>query len=608
MSGKDDQGNPPLTDFPLHEKTIEALLGRGITHLFPIQALTFQKIYDGNDVIGRARTGCGKTLGFALPVIERLRNDQRVIDKARGRAPVCLVMCPTRELARQVAKEFESVSPWLSHTCIYGGASYEPQKSAMWRGLDIVVGTPGRIIDHIERGTLKLDQLSYFILDEADQMLDMGFEEEIQKVVDAIPRTGERTLQTLLFSATLPSWVHKTAQKYMRKPEVIDLVGDEVKKASTDVQHLCIKCPWQIKPATAGDCIRVYGGTSGRAIVFCETKKECNELASDKNLTIQGGTGVLHGDIPQAQRERTMQAFRDSKIRVLIATDVAARGLDINGVDLVIQTQPPAKNFSGRADTETYVHRSGRTGRAGRSGTCITLFTHVQEPLIQSIENAIGNKIKRIGTPQLEDLAKASGFVAMEKCEKVDKRLLPYFFPAVTELLKKFESAEDALAAALATIGGYQEFKPRSLLSSQDGFKTVMFTPGAHMSTMQSGGYVWSHLRRTFSPGLSDQIRGMTMSADNSCAVFDVRAQDVHEVEKHIKKNPNGSYSFPKELPRLKQVQRSPRGRGGRPRASRAWRRIRKEQQSWRERSRRPWKRRRKRRWKRAPFEIAIVE
>ena len=167
MSGKDDQGNPPLTDFPLHEKTIEALLGRGITHLFPIQALTFQKIYNGNDVIGRARTGCGKTLGFALPVIERLRNDQRVIDKARGRAPVCLVMCPTRELARQVAKEFESVSPWLSHTCIYGGASYEPQKSAMWRGLDIVVGTPGRIIDHIERGTLKLDQLSYFILDEA---------------------------------------------------------------------------------------------------------------------------------------------------------------------------------------------------------------------------------------------------------------------------------------------------------------------------------------------------------------------------------------------------------------------------------------------------------
>ena len=159
---------------------------------------------------------------------------------------------------------------------------------------------------------------------------------------------------------------------------------------------------------------------------------------------------------------------------------------------------PPAKNFSGRADTETYVHRSGRTGRAGRSGTCITLFTHVQEPLIQSIENAIGNKIKRIGTPQLEDLAKASGFVAMEKCEKVDKRLLPYFSPAVTELLKKFESAEDALAAALATIGGYQEFKPRSLLSSQDGFKTVMFTPGAHMSAMQSGGYVWSHLRRTF--------------------------------------------------------------------------------------------------------------
>ena len=165
----------------------------------------------------------------------------------------------------------------------------------------------------------------------------------------------------------------------------------------------------------------------------------------------------------------------------------------------------------------------------------------------------------------MEDLAKASGFVAMEKCEKVDKRLLPYFFPAVTELLEKFESAEDALAAALATIGGYQEFKPRSLLSSQDGFKTVMFTPGDHMSAMQNGGYVWSHVRREFSAALSDQIRGMTMAADNSCAVFDVRAQDVHEVEKYIKKNPtsNGPMKAPAFPNVLKSPKNSPDFSGG---------------------------------------------
>ena len=185
-AGCDENGNPPLSKFRLSSRLVSACVGKGVTHMFPIQAQTFDMILDGSDLIGRARTGMGKTLAFALPMAEKLSTDPRVVGKVRGRSPVVLCMAPTRELARQVSKEFQSISPWMDHTCIYGGSSYEPQKSAMWKGLDVVVGTPGRMIDHIERGTLKLNEISFFVLDEADQMLDMGFDEDIAKVFEAI--------------------------------------------------------------------------------------------------------------------------------------------------------------------------------------------------------------------------------------------------------------------------------------------------------------------------------------------------------------------------------------------------------------------------------------
>ena len=386
-------------------------------------------------------------------------------------------------------------------------------------------------------------------------MLDMGFQEDI-KVVDAIPQGEERGCKPFSSVQRCPHGSNRRQETWLtpkRRP-----VQDDNRKASTSVQHLCIKCPWQKKPAAAGDCIRVYGGVTGRAILFCETKKECNDLAQDQNLNVvRGGCGVLHGDIPQKQRERKMLAFRDCKIRILIATDVAARGLDVDGVDLVIQTQPPAKNFSGRADTETYVHRSGRTGRAGRKGTCITFFTHAQEPLITSIERVIGNEIKRIGTPQLEDLAKASGMVEAQKCKAVDKRLLEYFRPAVEDMLKSFDSPELALCAALAQSAGYIAYNPRSLLSAEEGFKTVMFQSelGQPMGTAS---YVWSHIRREFSASLADQIRGMTVTHDGTGAVFDVRGKDVAEIEKYIKRHGKKSkFTFPQELPKLKPREKS---------------------------------------------------
>lgn len=534
--------------------------------MFPIQAQTFDLVLDGSDLIGRARTGMGKTLGFALPMCEKLVTDPRVLNKQRGRAPVVLCMAPTRELARQVSKEMASVSPWMDHTCIYGGASYEPQKSAMWKGLDVVVGTPGRMIDHIERGTLKLDQISFFVLDEADQMLDMGFDEDIEKVFAAIQEQRHADMppvQTLLFSATLPRWVANTAKKYMRSPKTIDLVGEKDGQASSDVQHLCIKCPWQIKPATVADLVHCYGGVQGRTIIFCQTKKECNELALDPNVSrAGGGTKELHGDIPQGQREKTMQAFRDGKVRALIATDVAARGLDVKGVDLVIQTQPPAKNFSGRVDSETYVHRSGRTGRAGAKGTCITLFTHPQEQLIGRLEHDLKMKIKRIGAPQISDLVAHAAREAMVKCQAIPSKNLTFFEEAANKMAASFPGgAKGALAAALALATGHHEpIRSRSLLSSQGGFRTVLFT-SKDTKKLEVASPVWAVLNRVFSQGMANAVRGMQLTADGTGAVFDVRdPNDVAELEQEVSK-PGSHFSIATVLPPL--VQKAPTMRGG---------------------------------------------
>jgi ATP-dependent RNA helicase DDX21 len=239
-------------------------------------------------------------------------------------------------------------------------------------------------------------------------MLDMGFADDVQKVLDAIPamksfkekKSEKKAVQTIMFSATVPAWVKDVARTYMHNPVTVDLVEGAM-SASVDVQHLVLQCPWQVRGQTIADLIRVYGGASGRTIVFVETKKEADELAVHPAITSKVDVKAMHGDVAQSQRESTLQAFKKGTLRCIVATDVAARGLDIKGVDLVIQTQPPCGKFSGRADVDTYVHRSGRTGRAGAKGTCITLFTRQQENVIKQIETATKNKFTRIGAPQV---------------------------------------------------------------------------------------------------------------------------------------------------------------------------------------------------------------
>jgi len=346
MDAKEDEnGNPPLSKFRISSPLQSLLMAKGITHLFPIQSMTYDAIYDGKDVIGRARTGQGKTLAFSLPIIEKLRSTKRT--KARGRSPAVIIMAPTRELAKQVGEDFDYCSPELECICVYGGTGYGDQTRAFYRGVDVVIGTPGRIIDHIERGSLDLSAVQYFVLDEADRMLDMGFQEDMDKVFSAV-KAGEsnRKLQTLLFSATVPSWVKSVANKYMADDRVtIDLVEGKKMQASVDVTHFKCRCSWQVESRASMiyDLIRVYatGVVTGeaRCIVFVQTKREANELIVAKSMKLQ--CRAMHGDIPQATRESTLKAFRDGKFSVLVATDVAARGIHIDNIDLVVNCEPP---------------------------------------------------------------------------------------------------------------------------------------------------------------------------------------------------------------------------------------------------------------------------
>uniref|UniRef100_A0A3B3Z862 RNA helicase n=1 Tax=Periophthalmus magnuspinnatus TaxID=409849 RepID=A0A3B3Z862_9GOBI len=334
-----EQREGAFSNFRISQVTIDRLKARGVSYLFDIQVKTFDSVYDGGDVIAQARTGTGKTFSFAIPLVEKLQKDGA--DKTRGRAPKVLVLAPTRELAIQVAKDFKDVAKRVAIACFYGGSSYNPQIDAIRNGIDILVGTPGRIKDHLQNHKLDLSKLKHVVLDEVDQMLDMGFAEQVEEILaTSYKKDSDSNPQTLLFSATCPDWVYEVAKKYMRPDcKHVDLIGKKMQKAATTVEHLAIACHWSQRAAVIGDVIQVYSGSHGRTIIFCETKKEANELAM--NSSIKQSSQSLHGDIPQKQRELTLKGFRNGAFEVLVATNVAARGLDIPEVDLVVQCSPP---------------------------------------------------------------------------------------------------------------------------------------------------------------------------------------------------------------------------------------------------------------------------
>ncbi|XP_028257502.1 nucleolar RNA helicase 2-like [Parambassis ranga] len=545
-----EQREGAFSNFRISQVTIDKLKARGVSYLFDIQVKSFNPVYDGEDVIAQARTGTGKTFSFAIPLIEKLQKDS--VEMARGRPPKVLVLAPTRELAIQVAKDFKDISKRLSIACFYGGSSYNPQIDAIRNGIDILVGTPGRIKDHIQNNKLNLSQLKHVVLDEVDQMLDMGFAEQVEEILgSSYKKDCDTNPQTLLFSATCPQWVYEVAKKYMR-PECkhIDLIGKKTQKAATTVEHLAIACHWSQRAAVIGDVIQVYSGSHGRTIVFCETKKEANELSL--NASIKQSAQSLHGDIPQKQRETTLKGFRNGAFEVLVATNVAARGLDIPEVDLVVQCSPPK-------DVESYIHRSGRTGRAGRTGVCICFYQRKEEDQLRYVENKSGITFRRVGVPTANDIIKSSSKDAARFLDSVPVTAIEYFRASAEKLIEE-KGAVDALAAALAHISGATSLEQRSLLNSDAGYTTLQMICSQEMHNM---GYAWRTIKEQLGENFENHIHRMTFLKGKMGVCFDVPADKVKEIQETWRDGRRWQLTVATELPELEEKQHSNRGDRG---------------------------------------------
>ena len=359
---------------------IEAL---GCEEPSPIQKPAIPALMGGADVVAQAPTGTGKTAAFAIPIMERIDPAKRVVQ--------ALVLAPTRELAVQVAEASHAIGRHcrVNVLPIYGGQAYEHQLRGLRAGAHLVVGTPGRVMDHIRRGTLQLDTVRIVVLDEADEMLDMGFIDDIQLILDQTP-AGR---QMALFSATIPPRIQALARRYMKDPQTIALAHEAKEVPLT--HQVYYETPPRGKRDALTNILDMQEPRS--AIIFCRTRSEAGDLAS--TLQARGyGADAIHGDMSQAQRERVLGKFRANKVSLLVATDVAARGLDIPDVTHVI-------NYDIPDDADAYVHRIGRTGRMGRKGEAITLVTPREMRLLRVIEKDIHRKLKPLQLPTLEDVA-----------------------------------------------------------------------------------------------------------------------------------------------------------------------------------------------------------
>ena len=368
-------------DLGLPEPLLRALIDVGYETPSPIQAATIPPLLAGRDLLGQAQTGTGKTAAFALPLLARL-------DLARAQ-PQVLVLAPTRELAIQVAEAFQRYAmhlPGFHVLPIYGGQGYGPQLAGLKRGAHVVVGTPGRVIDHLERGTLRLDGLACLVLDEADEMLRMGFIDDVEKVFARTPATR----QVALFSATMPTPVRRIAQRHLNDPAEITIVARTTTAPNTRQRY------WSVSGMHKLDALtRILEAEPFDAmLVFARTKQSTEELAG--KLSARGfSVAAINGDVAQPLRERAVQQLKDGQIDILVATDVAARGLDVDRISHVL-------NYDIPYDTESYVHRIGRTGRAGRSGEAILFVAPRERGMLRTIERATRQPITPMSLPSIE--------------------------------------------------------------------------------------------------------------------------------------------------------------------------------------------------------------
>ena len=416
-------------DMQLSKEIYQAVLDMGFEEATPIQSQAIPLVKAGKDIIGQSQTGTGKTAAFGIPCLERIDPDDRRLQ--------ALILCPTRELAIQVSEEFRKLLKYKDNirvVPIYGGQPIDRQILALKKGAQVVIGTPGRVMDHMRRRTLKMETVQMMILDEADEMLDMGFREDIETILVKIPEDH----QTLLFSATLSPEILDITRRFQRDPEYVKIVRKELTVPNIEQYYFDVKEKTKLEALTR--IIDVY--MPNLAMVFCNTKKRVDdlvELLQGRGYFAEG----LHGDLKQAQRDKVMQKFRNGTIEILVATDVAARGIDVDDIDIVF-------NYDVPQDEEYYVHRIGRTGRAGRSGKAFTFCVGKEIYKLRDIMRYTKTKIIQQKLPTLSDVEEMKTNIFLEKIkETIQEGHLVKYINLVERLMKDDYAAMDIAAALL---------------------------------------------------------------------------------------------------------------------------------------------------------------
>jgi ATP-dependent RNA helicase DeaD len=441
----EDDSPPQLTfaDLQIHPSVLQAVADVGYESPSAIQAATIPPMLEGSDVVGLAQTGTGKTAAFAIPILSKI--------DVSSRTTQALVLAPTRELALQVAEAFSRYGAHLKVNVlpVYGGSSYGPQLAGLKRGAQVVVGTPGRVIDHLEKGSLDLTHLDYLVLDEADEMLQMGFAEDVERILADTPEYK----QVALFSATMPPAIKKITSKYLHDP--VEIVVKAKTQTAENITQRYLLVSHQRKMDAITRLLEVEQGDA--MIVFVRTKQATEEVA--EKLRARGfSAAAINGDIPQAVRERTINQLKDGTIDILVATDVAARGLDVERISHVL-------NYDIPHDPESYVHRIGRTGRAGRSGTALLFVTPRERHLLNSIERVTRQKLVEMELPSVDDVNEKR---VQKFRDSITEALASPGIELFRKLIEGYERDHDVpmadIAAALA-------------LQSRDGEEFLMTEP-----------------------------------------------------------------------------------------------------------------------------------
>jgi len=422
-------------DIELSKKVLAAVGDMGFEEPSPIQSQTIPLMMEGFDVVGQAQTGTGKTAAFGIPTIEKIKEGSRHIQ--------ALVLTPTRELAIQIAEEFNKIGKYkrVKTLPIYGGQSIDRQIRSLKYGVQIVVGTPGRLLDHIRRGTIKLGNVKTLILDEADEMLDMGFIDDIEAIISQV-NAEER--QTLLFSATMPEPIAKLAERYMDHPRRVTISRENL------TVPLIEQIYYETREKLEGLCRVLDAEETGKLIIFCRTKKGVDDLVASLQARGYRSDG-LHGDLSQAQRDRVMKKFREGQLEILVATDVAARGIDIDDITHVV-------NYDIPQDHESYVHRIGRTGRAGKKGVAITFVEPREYRQLRLIERLAKTKILRRKLPSAADILERQKEVIKERLLKtLEKNRFEDYHMVLADILDDYDPVDIAAAALQLSVEGYKE-------------------------------------------------------------------------------------------------------------------------------------------------------